>query len=205
MSDLAVWFDLDGTLLAFDDYGAVVERACVETGIDPTDAFLDAYYERFFDAFRNYHPDPFRAGVERAVIATGTYVDAVAFVDALRDTEFEAAEIPEAVHDALAELVAADGVALGVLTNGLEEWQRGKLEANDLARYFDATLTSYEVGAHKPAPELFARAEKLLPADEYAMVGDDGEADVAGARERGWRVVHVDGPESVADAIAGLR
>ncbi|QLG28187.1 HAD family hydrolase [Halorarum halophilum] len=205
MSDVAVWFDLDGTLLAFDDYGAVVEHACVEMGIDPTDAFLEAYYDRFFDAFRNYHPDPFRAGVERAVMATGSYVDAVAFVDTIREAEFDAAKVPEAVHDALAELEAADGVALGVLTNGLEEWQRGKLEANELLGYFDATLTSYEVGRHKPAPEVFARAEKLLPADEHVMVGDDDEADVAGARERGWRAIHVDGPESVGDAVARIR
>ena len=204
MNDVAVWFDLDGTLLALDDYGAVLERACTEMGVDPTDAFLDAYDERFFEAFRNYHPDPFRAGVERAVLATGEYVDSVAFVGAIRDAEFEAAETPEAVHDALAELDATDGVALGVLTNGLEEWQRGKLEANDLLGYFDATLTSYEIGRHKPAPEVFARAEKLLPADEHVMVGDEYDADVAGARESGWRAIQVDGPESVADVVGEI-
>lgn len=202
MNDVAVWFDLDGTLLAVDNYGAVLERACTEMGIDPTDTFLDAYDERFFDAFRNYNPDPFRAGVEGAVVATGTYVDAVAFVDALREAEFDAAETPGPVHDALADLAADEDVSLGVLTNGLPDWQGGKLEANGLADYFDATLTSYEVGRHKPAPEMFARAEKLLLADKYVMVGDDNEADVAGARERGWRAIHVDGPGSIVEALS---
>ena len=34
MNDLTVWFDLDGTLLDFGDYGTVLERACTETGAD---------------------------------------------------------------------------------------------------------------------------------------------------------------------------
>ncbi|QLG60987.1 HAD family hydrolase [Halorarum salinum] len=205
MTGLAVWFDLDGTLLAIDDYGAVLERACRETGVDPGGPFLEAYDERFFDAFRNYHPDPFRAGVERAVVTTGIRVDAAAFVDALREAECEASETPRALHDALADLAADGDVSLGVLTNGLADWQAGKLAANDLADYFDETVTSYEIGAHKPAPEAFAHAERLLPADEYAMVGDDRDADVAAARERGWRAVHVDGPGEVPDAVAEIR
>ena len=205
MTDLAVWFDLDGTLLEFGDYGSVLERACTETGIDPTESFLGAYDEHFFAAFGDHHPDPYRRGAAAAIETAGSDAAPDAFVDAVRTAEFEAATTPEAVRDALAGLAAADGVSVGVLTNGVRAWQVGKLEHNGLVEHVDATLTSYEVGAHKPDSEVFARAEELLPAGESVMVGDDFDADVVGARERGWRAVRVDGPVSVAATVAELR
>ncbi|WP_313692935.1 HAD family hydrolase [Halorarum halobium] len=202
MARLAVWFDLDGTLLDIDDYAAILERACDAAGIEPTDEFLSEYDRGFFEAFEAHEPDPYRVGAERAIAAAGGDAEPAYFVDALRIAEFDEAETPASVHDALAELSGTDDVSVGVLTNGVAEWQRGKLGTNGLTEYVDAILTSYDAGAHKPDSAVFRRAEELLEADEHVMVGDDFDADVAASREFGWRGVHVEGPDSVADAVA---
>jgi putative hydrolase of the HAD superfamily len=57
--------------------------------------------------------------------------------------------------------------------------------APDLPDCFDDVVVSSEAGAHKPAPEPFELAERRVPADDYALVGD-GNAGVEGAERAGW-------------------
>lgn len=52
------------------------------------------------------------------------------------------------------------------------------------AIFFDTVVTAYDAGAHEPDSAPFHRAEKRLPADNYAMIGDD--VDIEGARNVGW-------------------
>ena len=66
------------------------------------------------------------------------------------------------------------------------------MAASGLDRFFDAVVVSYEVGAHKPDPAAFGVAEKRLPADDCAMVGDS-DADVDGADRAGWAAHRYDG------------
>ncbi|ESP87500.1 HAD family hydrolase [Candidatus Halobonum tyrrellensis] len=199
--DTAVWFDLDGTLVTVGDYAAVVDRACVEAGVDP-DAPGSAYDDRFVAAFEALADDPYRRAATGALAELDADPDA--FVAALREAEFAAAETSPALRERLARLAADDRYAVGVLTDGLPGWQAGKLERVGLAGYVDATLASYEVGAHKPDPAAFVRAEERLPADDRVMVGDDPEADVAAARARGWRAFEVDGPDAAAAVLDAL-
>jgi FMN phosphatase YigB (HAD superfamily) len=70
--------------------------------------------------------------------------------------------------------------------------------------HVDEIVTSEAVGAHKPDPPPFEVAAERLPATERWLVGDDRTADVAGARDAGWRAVHVDGPASVPEAVQPL-
>jgi putative hydrolase of the HAD superfamily len=79
-----------------------------------------------------------------------------------------------------------------VLTNGLSEWQHAKLSGHGLADVFDTFVASYEADAHKPAVEPFRLFEDRLPAERYAMVGDDA-ADVDGAAAAGWTGHRYDG------------
>ncbi|WP_435066289.1 HAD family hydrolase [Halobaculum sp. EA56] len=200
----ALWFDLDGTLLPFPDYGEVVARACAAVGVDAVDGFRDVYDDAFFGYLYAFDPEPYRRAAADALAAVGSDADPTAFVAALRDAEYGAMPTPPAVREALSALAATDGVAVGVCTNGVGDWQRGKLDRAGLATYADATVVSYEVGAHKPDPAPFERAEALLPADRRVMFGDSREADVEGARDRGWDAVHVDGPADVPDAVDDL-
>lgn len=201
----AVWFDLDGTLLKFPDYGHVLARACDAVDVDAVDAFADAYNDVFFQRLDSLASEPYRRAAETALDAVDADSDARAFVAALREAEYDAMPAPDPVRETLADLAAADRFRVGVCTNGVGDWQRGKLTHAGLTGFVDTTVVSYDVGAHKPDPEPFERAEASLPADRRLMIGDSEEADVAGAHDRGWEAVYVEGPEAVPDAVDSVR
>jgi putative hydrolase of the HAD superfamily len=193
----AVWFDLDGTLVRFArPYGELIGEALDRHGLSRTGGRVRAYDETFYRAFEAHEPEPVRVGMAAVVEAAGDGTgdppaDPGALARTLREVEYAATEPAPDAAAALAAL-ADDGHAVGVLTNGLPAWQRGKLAAVGLADRVDAVVASYEAGAHKPEPAPFDLARERLSAGTHWMVGDDREADVAGARSAGFRAIHVD-------------
>lgn len=185
----AICFDLDGTLVQFTEpYDEIVTGTFREHLDDPVPALAETYHEAFFEAFDALDPEPYRRGMETVVEAAGSAADPEKMVATLQKREYAATEFPKPARSAVEQL--SEQAALGVVTNGLPEWQAGKLEHHGVADLFDAVVTSYEAGAHKPDPAPFELARKRLPAEEYAMVGDDYEADVEGARAAGFVPVH---------------
>lgn len=185
--DRAIVFDLDGTLVTFDrEYETLLREVFLEVNDAAPDEHVRAYLERFGDAFGNLDPEPIRTAFAN--------LDGEFDPDALRESllarETEYARTPPGVEDDLARL--RDWFTLGVLTNGLPEWQRAKLEATGLSPYFDTFVSSYEVGMHKPDPAPFREMERRLDADAYAMVGDS-ESDVQGAERVGWQTHRYEG------------
>jgi putative hydrolase of the HAD superfamily len=79
---------------------------------------------------------------------------------------------------------------MGVLTNGVTDWQRNKLREFELSQYFDSIVVSYEVNAHKPNKEVFKFAQETLPGEKHVMVGDSLEDDIKGAENAGWNAKH---------------
>lgn len=197
--DLAVWFDLDGTLLHLDrPYGTVLceafgrhfEGTALERAVEAYD---------FLDRFRAVEPEPYRAAMSVAARAGGGDVDPSTLVDALREAEYAATVVPEGTRETLSAIDAP----LGVLTNGLPAWQRGKLAHRDLLSPFEAVVASYEAGAHKPDRAPFDLARERLSADGHVLVGDDREADVEGAHAAGFEAVHA--PDGIAPVRGELR
>ncbi len=90
----AVWFDLDGTLVAAPEYGAVLARACDAAGVDDIDGFRAAYHDAFFDHFGDLAADPYRRAATDALAAIG------ADGDADSDAVANAAAAPTADADA---------------------------------------------------------------------------------------------------------
>lgn len=77
---------------------------------------------------------------------------------------------------------------LGALTNG-----NADIYKTDAGEYFDFAFLAEEVGASKPAPDMFHAAlatTGVLPG-QVAHVGDSPEHDIAGARAVGMRTVWV--------------
>jgi len=182
----ALVFDLDGTLLAFDrPYGAILEETFEECVGESRDEWVETCSETFFERFRRLDPEPVRAGFEAVGVGNP---DTLA--EALLEREIAASEPPSGPHADLDRLAAK--YRLGVLTNGLPDWQRAKLRAHDPERQFDAVVTSYEVGAHKPDPAPFREVERRIEGTGYAMVGDSDE-DVEGAHGVGWDAFRYDG------------
>jgi putative hydrolase of the HAD superfamily len=85
------------------------------------------------------------------------------------------------------ECLRERGARLALLTNGGEEMQRAKIEKFGLARFFDCIVIEGAFGCGKPDPRVYEHALECLdaaPAGAW-MVGDNLEADVAGAQQAG--------------------
>ncbi|WP_226011062.1 HAD family hydrolase [Halomicrobium salinisoli] len=203
----AVCFDLDGRLVQYEPpFPEFLGDALTEHVETAPDGLIDAYSEAFFDTFEALEPDPYEAGM-RAVLAAdgvgGHDADASAVVDALREREFESASVSDAARDCLDELAADDDVRLALVTDGVGDWQRAKLERVGLADAFDEVIVSYDVGGHKADGAPYDAVRERIDADEYVMVGDDYEGDVEAAREAGFVPIHYEDDEN--DLFAVLR
>lgn len=196
-ADTALFFDLDGTLVQFTrPYDEVLADTFEAHLGEAGDDLVAVYDEAFYGAFYDFVPDPYRRGMTAVVEAAGADADPDALVATLREAEYAMTATDASLPDSIASL--SENATLGVLTNGVTDWQVGKLERHGLADHFDAVVASYEAGAHKPDPAIFERAAERLPAEEYAMVGDD-DADVEGARDAGWVPIrYEDGEEGPA-------
>ncbi|MBV0925292.1 HAD family hydrolase [Halomicroarcula limicola] len=194
----ALCFDLDGTLVHRTEPHEAVTRATLDAhGFDATDALVRIAEETFRAAKRDLEPNPFERSMRAVVAEAGGDGDPETMVETLRERAYATTEVPDAARESLSAL--GEDEALGVITNGTREWQVGKLEHHGLLDAFDAVVTSYEAGAHKPDSAPFDLLRERLPADEYVMVGDDYEADVEGARSAGFVPIHYedgdDGPD----------
>lgn len=92
-------------------------------------------------------------------------------------------------HDALAALVA-DGIPVGILTNGWSELQERKIE-HALGEFPGPLLVSDVIGAYKPSATAFRALENALGVSPSQLwyVGDNPAADIAGALAYGLRAV----------------
>ena len=95
--------------------------------------------------------------------------------------------------DALPTLssMRAAGLKLGLITNGSFRMQSRKLECVALGSAFDTILISDAEGISKPDVRIFLRALERLEVTPAAaaVIGDNPEVDLAGARAAGMRAI----------------
>lgn len=75
-----------------------------------------------------------------------------------------------------------------VVTNGLKEVQRRRIEASAIGRYFDKIVVSDEVGVLKPERGIFEYAVEdyeHIKKSEMLMIGDSIASDIKGGRDFG--------------------
>ena len=79
------------------------------------------------------------------------------------------------------------GAALALVTNGLTEVQRERVQRSGWSSRFTALIISEELGVAKPHPGFFQAALDALglPAEELLCVGDNPVSDVGGAQAAG--------------------
>lgn len=110
------------------------------------------------------------------------------------------------VPSALASL-RANGMKLGIITNGSVGMQERKIHQLGLAELLDEVLISEREGLRKPGPQIFERSlEKLCVAPEEAWyVGDHPVVDVRGAFDAGltpiWRYTSYWPPPDVPSRV----
>ncbi|QQE73851.1 HAD family hydrolase [Brevibacillus composti] len=102
--------------------------------------------------------------------------------------------VPEPNVQACLHELAAD-YRLGIVTNGPEDMAYTKVERLGIAHLFprESIVISEKVGHHKPDPRIFSAALEIfgLQPGETLFVGDNWEADVAGAMAAGMDAVWI--------------
>lgn len=93
-------------------------------------------------------------------------------------------------HDGAIETLAAlqeRGIVTGLITNGMEKIQLGKIHALDIQNKVDHVTVSAQARAHKPHAPVFelALARANVNARSAMQVGDHATNDVAGAIRKG--------------------
>ena len=94
------------------------------------------------------------------------------------------------LYDGTAEVLNAlsERVDLALVTNGIGEVQRARIERLGLDRWFDAFVISGEVGVSKPDPAIFDLVFDALGSPDRTstvMVGDSLSSDMAGGAAAG--------------------
>lgn len=94
-------------------------------------------------------------------------------------------------EEALKQLAAS--YRLGMVTNGIPDVQRTKINNTGIEQYFDAIVISGEIAIGKPEPAIYQHALDLLGAkpEETIMVGDSFPRDVMGSQAFGLRGVWI--------------
>jgi putative hydrolase of the HAD superfamily len=89
----------------------------------------------------------------------------------------------------------AQGIRLGIVTNGRAQGQRTKIAQLGIRPYLSAVIISEAVQIEKPDPRIFARAlaEVGCQASQARFVGDHPVNDVLGAAAAGLRLIWLTG------------
>jgi putative hydrolase of the HAD superfamily len=212
-----VLFDVDDTLV---DHSGAQRAAIVDylasLGLDHDDAAVDrwrAAEERHFS--RHLTGELTFQGQRRARVREMLAEHGGAeFDDSRADawflgytTRFEAAWTTYDDVAAALDMVAARGLAVGIVTNVDADHQRRKLEMVGLGNRFDVVVGLDTFGFGKPDARVFRHACELIgttPTDTV-FVGDRLDHDAIGARDAGLRAIWLDrsgtAPSAVPDGV----
>ena len=196
----AVLFDLDETLL---DREAMIDRFLVGQYARLASQTLsyEVYSVRFKELDQHGYADRYQVFQTLAAEFSLPFSVEELLADFRRHIWQSSQPFPDTYH--VLKQLRSRGYPLGLITNGSSEAQRGKLYATDLAIYFDVILISEEEKIKKPDPAIFLRAAAKLHVSpsECVFVGDNPQADIAGAHRAGmqtvWRKGHMAWPEQL--------
>jgi HAD superfamily hydrolase (TIGR01549 family) len=190
----AIFFDLDDTLC--DTTGTRLERTerCLaRLRRDHPDVDADTFVERTLES-----AGPRRAirGVPRTIADLGL-AETPAGREASRMWFFVDCYDLIRPLPGVCEIVPglSKTYALGIVTNGEDEIQHGKLRHLEVRSDIPHVVISEAFGCEKPDPGIFEHALKLagVPAHEALFVGDRLETDIAGAKAVGMPTVWLNG------------
>ena len=191
----ALLLDLDHTLLDSDASETLAfERALASAGIADPGRYLPAYGQINRALWARVERGEIAADevrtvrFEQLVVTTGIDASPEALADAFASGLGAYGELYPGAREVLDALDAEPTVSLALVTNGLSEVQRARIDRLGLGRYFEVIAISSELGTAKPAPAIFeiALAGLGAPAKHSAlMVGDSLSSDIQGGRNAG--------------------
>ncbi len=195
----AVCFDLDDTL--FDYRGSM--SACEDYLCEVTSGLLSVPFSRCRRTYRRAKGNLYRdRPLDPAIFDWGerisTLISALGFppeektVEWLRSTfwrRFISVIEPYPDSRPVLEALRESGRKTAVISNGIREIQKMKVERLGLSAFFDVDVYSSDVSANKPALGIFRRClwELRVRAEDSLMVGDLVHVDVKGAKAVGMQ------------------
>lgn len=207
-----IFFDLDDTLWDFAANSLEALREIYDSEsqlripFPSFDSFSEVYHRVNAALWRRYHRGEIRretlmngrflATIEEAPVKAPTQLLTEEFSCRLSDAYLHAlgqkSALVEGAADVLSRLSA--DFLIGILSNGFREVQYDKLFNSGLDRYVQRMVLSDEIGIQKPDRRIFDHALRAVGASpqEVIMVGDNPEADIAGALSAGWRAIYFD-------------
>lgn len=193
-------FDLDDTIVRFSTGQPNFWQLALESHVPELaahhsrlcaliDAAANEYWNEPERAFRG-RQDMYAARryIARAVLeAEGLSLDLCQrFADHVTDSKEAYVQPFEGAVETL-QILRERGHRLALLTNGSALFQRRKLERYSLEPFFELILIEGELGYGKPDPRVFQAALDFFaaPPESTWMIGDNLEADIAGAQQLG--------------------
>ncbi len=193
----AAVFDLDHTL--FDRYGTIREVLRVASDQElPFNKKLprEEIAEIFTLCDKKFNHKGWHAEC-RALAKYGILKDEVT-EDNLFHTYivplFSKTAVPFSFAIPMLESLKAEGIKIGLITNGSGVLQRSKLRILGLEDVFDAVLIGGEYGRPKPDTAIFEEMSKILgiPPHEMLYIGDNPVNDIEPSRKVGYIPVWVE-------------
>jgi len=188
-----ILIDLDHTLLDSDaSEAAAFGETLRAAGVADPDAHLAAFQtinRELWAAVERHEMTPDRVRVARfEELAKVMAVDAdpVEMADRYVAGLSQFGDLYPAARRVLPEL--SNKATLALVTNGIGEVQRARIDRLALGSYFAAIVVSGEVGVAKPAPEIFDIVFEQLgqpTKSSTAMVGDSLSSDIRGGANYG--------------------
>ncbi|TNJ68114.1 HAD family hydrolase [Paenibacillus hemerocallicola] len=199
-----IFFDLDDTLLDFDDYW---KDSLIETfGKHPTTRGIEPHllFQRLWDKNQIYEKLYHAQEITLRDFRNFRLIQAMREFD--REIDEETADEFNALHKSVSKqfMKASPGLLaflielkksyqLGIVTNGTGSWQHDKIEALGIKSLFsdEAIIISEDVGYEKPAPEIYGKALACTHTapEEALFVGDSWKNDVQGPIHIGMKAI----------------
>jgi len=180
--------DLDHTLLDSDTSEVLAfQQTLLAAGIFDPENHMDAYRSINLDLWAAVERGkilPQQVKIlrfERLALQQGFNVDASQMAEDFVTGLGRNGELYEGARDTLQQLSGQASLAL--VTNGLSEVQRARIERLDLEQYFDAIVISAEVKTAKPGTKIYDLTFAALgnpQKNTSLMVGDSLSSDIKG-------------------------
>lgn len=181
-------FDLDHTLFDSDaSEAAAYAHTMAAVGLDDA----ETHFDRYVDINREMWAAVERGDMQPTDVRVRRFERFTAEIRVAADPEEMAAafvwglgafgELYAGALDVLGTL--AGQASLAMVTNGLSEVQRARIDRLGLDRFFDAVVISSEVGVTKPRADIFDIAFEHLgrpPKGAAVMIGDSLSSDMRG-------------------------
>jgi 2-haloacid dehalogenase len=188
-----LWFDADDTLFDYKRAEAsALELTFQDAGLGFRNEYLPAYQRYNQELWRELELGTVSPVMLRVLRFERLFAE---FGLEIPVGEFSTAYLKNLANSSIlipgAETVVrtlSERYRIAVLTNGLKDVQRPRLEKSAIWHCLSGLVISEEVGAAKPAPEYFAIASQQMgnpPKNSVLMIGDNLNSDIRGASRYG--------------------